>query len=132
MLMHQILVWCDYAMKWLPMKKLQTIADRMGLSGVSIHNFVVIKKLDGGKFMYLNFRICCDDATQDFVHSLNGTRMVLDLMKSQYPEVTEAFFGTDNAVNYSGIGYVAGLVAMHSLTGIRVLSVNTNEPGMVR
>ena len=65
-------------MKWLPMKKLQTIADRMGLSGVSVHNFVVIKKLDGGKFMYLNFRVSCDDATQCFIHSLNGTRIVLD------------------------------------------------------
>ena len=132
MLMYQILVWCDYAMKWLPMKKLQTIADRMGLSGVSVHNFVVIKKLDGGKFMYLNFRVSCDDATQCFIHSLNGTRIVLDVVKSQHSDTREAYFGTDNDVNYSGIGYVAGLMAMESLTGIRVISVSTNEPGMVR
>jgi hypothetical protein len=131
MLMHQILVWCDYAMKWLPMKKLQTISDRMGLSGVSVHNFVVIMKLEGGKFMYLNFRVSCDDATQDFVHSLGGLLIVLLLIKSFYAHITGAFLGLDNAVNYSGIGFAAGLNLMLSLTGIKILAAVTNEPGMV-
>jgi hypothetical protein len=131
MLMHQILVWCDYAMKWLPMKKLQTISDRMGLSGVSVHNFVVIMKLEGGKYMYLNFRVSCDDATQDFVHSLGGLLIVLLLIKSVYAHITGAFLGLDNAVNYSGIGFAAGLNLMLSLTGIKILAAVTNEPGMV-
>ena len=131
MLMHQILVWCDYAMKWLPMKKLQTISDRMGLSGVSVHNFVVVIKLEEGQFMYLNFRVSCDDATQDFVHSLGGLLIVLRLVKRSYTHITGAYLGLDNAVNYSGIGFAAGLNMMFVLTGIKIWAAVTNEPGMV-
>lgn len=131
LLWNQILVWCDYAMKWLPMKKLQTISDRMGLSGVSVHNFVVIMKLENGFFKYLNFRVACNDAKQDFVHTLGGFQLVLTEVKREYNHMDEAFVGMDNAVNYSGIGFATGLIMMGKVTGIRVLATVTNEPGMV-
>jgi hypothetical protein len=128
---NQILVWCDYAMKWLPMKKLQTISDRMGLSGVSVHNFVVIMKLINGCFKYLNYRVACNDATQDFVQGLGGFQLVMTEVKTDYPHKNEALLGMDNAVNYSGIGFATGLIMMEKLTGIRVVATVTNEPGMV-
>jgi hypothetical protein len=130
MLWYQILVWCDYAQKWLPLKKLQTIADRMGLSGVSVHNFVVIKKLGGQRYAYSNFRVISDDATQDCNHSLDGLKIVLTEEKKTDDRSAEALVGTDNAVNYSGVAFAAGLLLMHKLTGIRVIRQVTNEPGM--
>ena len=103
----------------------------MGLSGVSVHNFVVIMKLENGFFKYLNFRVACNDAKQDFVHTLGGFQLVATEVKRGYADKNEAMVGMDNAVNYSAIGFATGLLMMEKLTGIRVLATVTNEPGMV-
>jgi hypothetical protein len=45
------------------------------------------------------------DAFQGFEHSLNVTHTVLGFVSSQHPDVVCVYVSTDNAPNFSGIGY---------------------------
>ena len=122
-----IIITQDWAMKFLPHKYRESQTDWFAKRGISWHINVVARKHQG------NLK------SQSFVHivqnSSQGSLVVIRIMehllrtlKSENPELTTAFFWSDNAGCYHNSTMLATCRSMGAAAGISLSRVDLSDP----
>ena len=71
----------DYKQKWLPMKHHETRQDAFGKRGKSIFGAAVFRWSEATQELeVLNVRIACDDAHQNYYHTVQMIATTLDIV----------------------------------------------------
>ena len=123
-----IFVTQDWAMKFLPQKYRETQADWFGKRGISWHIGVVVRRSKEGNLEMQSFIHIAKNCSQDgnavvaiMVHTLRH-------LKSEHPEIKDAFFRQDNATCYHGAIMLTACHQMKRLTGVAVKRVDFSDP----
>lgn len=122
-----VLIVSDWAMKFLPQMYRESQQDWYGKRGISWHICVVFRRVSG------------DLQSQAFVHVIQSCSQgshavvmmlqhVLQTLKTEHPEIRQAFFRQDNAGCYHSSNTVSTLAQMERLVGIKVVSVDFSDP----
>ncbi|XP_048589833.1 uncharacterized protein LOC116611598 [Nematostella vectensis] len=124
----EILVFQDWAMKFLPQKYRETQADWFGKRGISWHISVVIRRNADGSLRHQAFVHIVENCSQDSSVVVSIMRHTLATVKSECPELTTAYYRQDNAGCYHSASMIAACRSLSLLTGIKVQRVDFSDP----
>ena len=139
---QRALFFIDYKMKVLPAENKEAQTKIFGKKGKSLFGMVAMFQLpdgydgevpDGidieGDYAIAYFRVCADDADQDFVHSIQVFEQCCKYFKKQYPWVTEAMLYSDGAGNFRSLSFEFLMAERIADVGIKVVSHLLPEAG---
>ena len=124
---ESVLIVSDWAMKFLPQMYRESQQDWFGKRGISWHISVVVRRVND------------DLQSQAFVHVIQSCaqgshavvlmmQYVLQTLKTEHPEIVQAFFRQDNAGCYHCSNTVLALAHMEKVVGIKVMRVDFSDP----
>ena len=139
---ERALFFIDYKMKVLPAENKEAQTKIFGKKGKSLFGMVAMFKLpegyDGkipdeididGDYAIAYFRVCADDADQDFIHSIQAFETCCNYFKKQYPWVSEAMLYSDGAGNFRSLSFEFLMAERIAAVGIKVVSHLLPEAG---
>ena len=139
---QRALFFIDYKMKVLPAENKEARTRIFGKKGKSLFGLVAMFKLPDGydgevldgididrDYAIAYFRVCADDADQDFVHSTQVFEKCCKYFKKQYPWVTEAMLYSDGAGNFRSLSFEFLMAERIAAVGIKVVSHLLPEAG---
>ena len=148
--MHQLsqvtatrcLIFIDYKQKVLPAENKEAQSRTLGKKGKSLFGMVTMLKVPegykgelpegtdiDGDYAISYFRGCCDDADQDYVHSVQCFEVGLKFLKKQYPWIGEANLYSDGAGNFRSLSFELAMVERAAACGIQIVSHLLPEAG---
>ena len=122
-----VLIVNDWAMKFLPQLYRESQQDWFGKRGISWHIAVVFRRIDG-ELQSEAFIHIIQSCSQDSLAVVLMMQHVLNILKSQHPEVTTAYFRQDNAGCYHCASTVLACPSIEKSTGIKVARFDFSDP----
>ena len=127
------LVIMDWAMKFLPIQYREKMEDFFGKRGLSWHVSAVIttQKKDGdgkNEFEVECFIHLFNKCTQESFAVLSIIEDLLKNVKAEYPNISQAYFRSDNAGCYHNGALLLSLREVGERTGIRPIQYDFSEP----
>lgn len=116
----QVLIFMDWAMKFIPSSFRETQKDWYGKKGKSWHVSVAVTKTNDGELEARTYVHVYDQCTQNWYAVLSIMEHTLTTVRQTKPEVTEAFFRSDNAGCYHCGFIILSLPSLGQRTGIEV------------
>ena len=123
----RVLIVSDWAMKFLPQMFRESQQDWFGKRGISWHISVVFRRVSG-VLQSLAFVHIIQSCSQESHAVVMIMQHVLQTLKTEHPEVTQAFFRQDNAGCYHCSHTVSSLAQMERVVGIKVMGVDFSDP----
>lgn len=126
--LDEVMITIDWAMKWLPMRQLETQREWFGQRGLSWHCASVIRSTDGGKtfeISYIDFVMREDGQT--WADVLQALQHILSLVKMEFPAITKVKLFADNAGCYSSNMIYANLRTLGDPIGIKICAFYHSE-----
>ena len=136
------LVFIDYKQKVLPAENREAQSKSFGKKGKSLFGMVAMFKLqegfqgeipDGididGDYAISYFKAYCDDADQDYSHSVQCTEIGCKYLKKQYPWLMEILLYSDGAGNFRSLSYELLMAKTVAAVGLRVVCHLLPEAG---
>ncbi|XP_078372779.1 uncharacterized protein LOC144656433 [Oculina patagonica] len=124
---ERVFIVSDWAMKFLPQMFRESQQDWFGKRGISWHISVVFRRLSG-VLQSQAFVHVIQSCSQESHAAVMIMQHVLQTLKSEHPEVTQAFFRQDNAGCYHCSNTVSSLAQMERVVGIKVIGVDFSDP----
>jgi hypothetical protein len=136
------LIFIDYKQKVLPCENKEAQSRTFGKKGKSLFGMVTMLKIPEGysgklpegtdiegDFAISYFRGCCDDANQDFAHSVQCFQVGLKFLKKQYPWIEEAMLYSDGAGNFRSLSFQLAMADMAAAVGVKITAHLLPEAG---
>ena len=82
---------------------------------------------DTEDFEVMNVMIACDDSQQTWFHTLNCQKITNQMVKQEWPEITEHTLQSDGASNYTCTALMSVIAPTMLSTGIRIVEHTISE-----
>ena len=122
-----VLIVQDFAMKFLPAEYREAQSDFFGKRGISWHISVCKRKRNGNLEAQTLVHIL-ESGLQDSIAVVSMMEHVLKSLKTQHPELTDAYFRQDNAGCYHCANTILSCNALSQKTGIRIRQIDFSDP----
>lgn len=122
-----VMITQDWAMKFLPQKYCESQTDWFAKRGISWHISVIARKHQGN-LKSQSFVHIVKNCSQDSSVVIRIMEHVLRTLKTENPELTTAFFRSDNAGCYHNSTMLAACRSMGAATGITLSRVDFSDP----
>ena len=123
----------DYKQKWLPMRHHETQQDAFGKRGKSIFGAAVFRWSEATQELeVLNVRIACDDAHQNYYHTVQMIATTLDIVAEVWSDSSSDITATlqaDGAGNFSGTATMILLPRTFLSRNVRLVRAVISEVG---
>ena len=117
----------DWAMKFLPRKYRESQSDWYGKRGISWHISVVVRRR-ADQFESQGFVHIVQNCTQGSSAVVSIMAHILRTLKSEHPEINQAFFRQDNAGCYHSTYTILSVPTIEKEAGIRVAEIGFSDP----
>ena len=124
---NTVLIVQDFAMKFLPAEYREAQSDFFGKRGISWHISVCTRKRNDNLEAQTLVHIL-ESGLQDSTAVVSMMEHVLKSLKTQHPELTDAYFRQDNAGCYHCANTILSCNALSQKTGIRIRQVDFSDP----
>ena len=124
---NTVLVVQDFAMKFLAAEYREAQSDFFGKRGISWHISVCMRKRNDNIEAQTLVHIL-ESGLQDSIAVVSMMDHVLKSLKTQHPELTDAYFRQDNAGYYHCANTILSCNALSQKTGIRIRQVDFSDP----
>lgn len=84
---------------------------------------------DLGEYVIIHVRVCCDDASQDWWHSIQVFTTAIQLLKKKCPFLQRGMLYSDGAGNFKGLAFDAMIPAVSAATGLLITDHILPEAG---
>lgn len=122
-----VLIVNDWAMKFLPQLYRESQQDWFGKRGISWHIAVVFRRMNG-ELQSQAFIHIIQSCSQESIAVVFMMQHVLNILKSQHPEVATAYFRQDNAGCYHYANTLLACPSIKKSTGIKVACLDFSDP----
>ena len=128
---NQVLVICDWKMKWLVQFFRESQVQFFGKAGIAWHGtmFIFRDPEDPENFLVEYEDTMTDDKKEDGFAVVSAMELGLHSFRNRHPHIDEWYLLTDGANCYSGKYLCMALPEISSWTGCRILAHHTGEPG---
>lgn len=124
---ENVLIVNDWAMKFLPQLYRESQQDWFGKRGISWHIAVVFRRIEG-ELQSQAFVHIIQSCSQGSLAVVLMMQHVLNILKSQHPEITTAYFRQDNAGCYHCASTILACPSIEKSTGIKVACLDFSDP----
>lgn len=122
-----VLIVNDWAMKFLPRKYRESQTDWFGKRGVSWHISVVYRRLND-ELQWQGYIHIIQSCSQGSTAVIAIMQDVLKALKTQYPEIKNAYFKQDNAACYHSCETIVSGPTLTKSTGVNVKRIDFSDP----
>lgn len=122
-----VLIVNDWAMKFLPQRYRESQSDWFGKRGISWHISVVYRRSDS-QLQWQGYVHIIQSCSQDSTSVISIMQDVLRSVKSEYPNVTKAYFRQDNAGCYHSSATILACPVVSSSTGVQIRRIDFSDP----
>ena len=122
-----VLIVNDWAMKFLPQSYRESQQDWFAKRGISWHIAVVFRRRRG-EIQSQTFVHIIQSCSQGSTAVVLMMQHVLKTLKTEYPEITRAYFRQDNAACYHCANTVLACQIIEQSTGIKVERLDFSDP----
>ena len=114
-------------MKFLPQRYQKSKSDWFGKRCISWHIFVVYRRSDS-QLQWQGYVHIIQSCSQDSTSVISIMQDVLRSVKSEYPNVTKAYFRQDNAGCYHSSATILACPVVSSSTGVQIRRIDFSDP----
>ena len=114
-------------MKFLPQRYQKSKSDWFGNRCISCHIFVVYRRSDS-QLQWQGYVHIIQSCSQDSTSVISITQDVLRSVKSEYPNVTKAYFLQDKTGCYHSFPTILACPVVPSSTGVQIRRIDFSDP----
>lgn len=123
-----VLIWQDFAMKFMPAQYREAQSDFFGKRGISWHISVCYWKAGGVTLESQTLIHIMESGQQDSTAVVLIMEHVLQTLKRDHPEIVKAYFRMDNAGCYHSAQTVLSVGVLSQRSGIQVCQIDFSDP----